>query len=113
MVSDADNNSIRIDESLHQILARQLEVGRHVAGDPGQGADAKRVVVRDRDVVLAVLGCGQADVAPRPPRDGVALNSRCPDQLASRQAAREPHAEITSSRTKWRRITFGLSPSSK
>jgi hypothetical protein len=34
-------------------------------------------------------------------------------QLAPRQAPREHHADITSSCTKWRRMTFGACPSSK
>jgi hypothetical protein len=95
------------EQPLRQLLAREVEVGRHVREDPAERPDAERVVVGHRDVVLPAFGRGEPDVAARLARDAVAEDLERLRQLAPREAPRELHAEITSSRTKWRRINFG------
>jgi len=82
-------------------------VGSHVPEDACERPNTERVVVRDREVVLPALGRGEADVAPRLARDTVPEDLERLRQLAPREVPRELHTEITSSRTKWSRMTFG------
>ena len=51
---------------------RQAKMFRDVTEDRGDCAHAKRIVPRDRDVVLALLLSGQSHMAPSLPRDHIA-----------------------------------------
>jgi hypothetical protein len=60
------------EESIGQCAALNPHVTGHLAQNGGQCADAELRVVRDGEVMLAVLQRGQAQMAARLPRDGVA-----------------------------------------
>jgi len=62
----------RAEQTLRQLLAREFEVNCHVREDAAERTDTKRVVIRDRDVVLAVGGRGDPEMAPGLARDAVA-----------------------------------------
>jgi hypothetical protein len=82
-----------------EILAVAAEVRSHVAENGGQSADAKRLVVGNREVVLATDRRGEANVTSRLPRDGVAEAGEGPGELAPGEVSREPHTAISWSRT--------------
>jgi hypothetical protein len=46
-------------------------------------------------------------------RDRIAEFAKKFDEIASREITGKPHTAMTSSRTWWRRTTFGARPSSK
>ena len=65
----------------------------------------------NREVVLAVLVGSESKVAAGLASDGVPELAKKLREIASRQIAGKPHTAITSSRTWWRRTTFGAFPS--
>ena len=79
----------------------------------GQGADAQRPVPRDSEVVLAYLLCGEPEMAPGLTGHLVTQSRQDPGQFLPRYIPREPHTAMSSSLTKWSRMTLGLSLSSK
>lgn len=88
-------------------------MGRHIREDAAQRSHPKRLVVGHRDVMLAASTRREPNVRSGSARRAGAEGPERTRQLASREVPRELHAKITSSRTKWRRITFGAAPSSK
>src|SRR5262249_9727117 len=101
------------EEPLCELLPSHIEVRRHVTEDTSQRTDAQGVVRRDRHVVLAALGGREPHVAAGLPCDPIADVLERPGERDAGHVARQLHAEITSSRTKCRRMTFGDSPASK
>ncbi len=79
----------------------------HVAQDTGQRADAEGPVARNGDVVLAAFEGGQAEMAAGLPSYPVAELSESLREVVSGNVTRKPQAVMTSSRTKWSRMTFG------
>jgi hypothetical protein len=73
-------------------------LGYHLE-DGGEGADAERLVGRDRDVMLAALLRRQAQVATGLPRDRVAEPLEPLGEVAAREVARQLYAAMTSSCT--------------
>lgn len=67
----------------------------------------------NRYVVLAMLERREAEMATGLASDGITELAKCLGEIVSRQIAGEPHTAMTSSRTWWRRTTFGPVPSSK
>ena len=66
----------------------------------------------DRDVMLATLMCRQPHMAPGLTGNFIPEPPHGADQFVPAQVAGQLHAVMTSSRTNWRRIGFGCSPSS-
>ena len=84
-------------------------MSRHIAKDSGERADAKRAVIGNRDVMRAALLCRQPQMASGLARDFITKSPQSMSEIGPAHIARQPHAEMTSSLTKWRRITLGRS----
>lgn len=84
-----------------------------VSGDTLQDArqclGLDRTVQRDHLVMLALDLGGYPDVRTALPNSNVAEVPKCPLQLFAADIAGQLHADMISSRTKWRRIKPGLS----
>lgn len=68
-----------------------------------------RTVHRDHFVMLAVDLRSYPDVRSALPNSDIAETPKCPSQLPAADIARQLHAAMISSRTKWRRIKLGRS----
>ena len=77
--------------------------------DAGERADFDRMVIRNRLVMFAVSLGGHAHMRAALPIQDVAEHAQRLDQLRSGHVTRQLHRAKTSSRTKWRRMTFGAS----
>ena len=99
-------------DSVLDFLACPPEMLGHVLKYRGEGSDPKRVVTRDRDVVLSGLLRGEPQMAPRLASQPIAEGSERLGQILARDIPRKPHTAMSSSRTKWSRISFGLASSS-
>ena len=79
-----------------------------------ESANAQGFVPRNR-YVMASFGrlASQADVAPCLARLRLAESAELNRKIFPTEVAGKLHTTIISSRTKWRRIIFGRSPSSK
>jgi hypothetical protein len=64
-------------------------------------------------VVLAMVKCGEAEMAAGLASDGITELAKNLGEIVSRQIAGKSHTAMTSSRTWWRRTTLGPFPSSK
>ncbi len=64
-----------------------------------EGADAERRVQRDRQMMLAVGLCREADMTAGSPGDSIAETREPTDQILTRKVARQPHRVSTSSCT--------------
>jgi len=71
------------------------------------GSDTQHAVGRDRHVMLPALGARQAHVTTGLACDPIAQSLEGFGEIGARQVPRELHAEMTSSRTKWSRMTLG------
>src|SRR5258707_13520414 len=90
------------------------KVGPNVAQDLGERSNAKRVMRGNRDAVFGAFENGrEAHVAARLTCNLIAEFRECAGKFVTRYVTREFQAEMTSSLTKWRRITAGFWPSSK
>ena len=79
-----------------------------------QGPDFERVVSGNCDAVFRPLyRRAKTNVAASLPRDFVTIATQQTSQILSAEVARQLQAEITSSLTRWRRITEGLLSASK
>lgn len=56
-------------EALDESLAADLKVLGNISEDPGEGTDAEGTVLRNGDVMLSTLDCGQAKMATCLARD--------------------------------------------
>lgn len=99
--------------SARQPLAASAEVRRDVAQDAREGADSEGRGTGDGDVMLPTLERRQAKMAPGLAVHPVAEVSESSRELVTGDVARKPQAEMTSSRTKWRRMIRGAFSSSK
>jgi hypothetical protein len=90
-----------------QLLACEAVVRGDALEDAGERADFDRMVIRNRLVVFAVALGGHAHVRAALPIHGLAEHAQRLDQLRAGHVARQPHRAKTSSRTTWRRMTFG------
>lgn len=102
-----------LEEPLKELLAAQLKVLSNVAENRGKGADAKGTVSGNGDVMLATFQGGKAEMAASLAGDSVPEHTQRSGEFLPREIPGKPHAVITSSRTKWRRISLGACPSSK
>jgi hypothetical protein len=84
-----------------------------ISQDCGERSDAEWGMEGDRQVMFAVLVSGQSEVTAALARDRIAEFAKKFDEIASREITGKPHTAMTSSRTWWRRTTFGARPSSK
>ena len=62
----------------------------------------------DGDVMLTTFKGGQAKMAPGLASHQVAEIAKGSRELVTRDVARKSQAVMTSSRTKWNRMTFGM-----
>ena len=85
----------------------------HVAEETGQRPDPERRVSGNGDVVLATFEGGQSKVATGLASDPVSEIGEGVREVVTGDVPRKPQALMTSSRTKWSRMTFGIWPSSK
>ncbi len=84
----------------------------HFAEDGAKRPHAHVAVVRNGHMVFATLLRREPYVAASLARDLIAIPLQPPGQITTRKISWYPHAAITSSRTKWSRMSFGTSPSS-
>ncbi len=84
-----------------------------VAKDTGQSPHAESRVAWHCDMVLAALGGGEAKMAPGLTGQPIAQDAKGLREIVPGDVPREPQAVMTSSRTKWSRITRGAWPSMK
>lgn len=100
------------EDPLLDLLACPPKVLCHILENRGQGPDSKRVVTWDGDMVLAGLFRGEPQVASRLAGQAVTEGGERLGKILSRNVTGEPHTAMSSSRTKWSRISFGLASSS-
>jgi hypothetical protein len=72
----------------------------HVLENTGEGSDSKRIMPRDRDVVLPGLVRGEPKVASGLPSQSIPEGSEGLSQVLARDVPRKPHTAMSSSRTK-------------
>lgn len=101
------------EESLEDCFARQGKVLGHIAEKTGQCSNPERRVAGDGDVVLAAFVGGQPEVTACLTGYAIAQIGDGFCEVVARDVPRKPQALMTSSRTKWSRMTFGAFPSSK
>lgn len=101
------------EDSLFDSGAAHLEMLRHIRKDGGEGTDSEGRMARNGDVVLAAFEGGEAKVATSLPGDAVSADRELSGKIFPGYVAGKSHAAMTSSRTKWSRMTLGLSPSPK
>ncbi len=101
------------EEPFKEGVAVDLEVSCNVSKDSRQGFNTEWAMLRDRQMMLAMLVSGQAKMTAGLASDGVAELVEYLSQVATREIARKPHTAMTSSRTWWSRTTLGNCPSSK
>ena len=101
------------EQAFDQRLAAQAEVLGDIAENAGQCTDPEGRVARNREVVLAAFEGGQSQVAAGLTRHLVAQATEDLGEIVTGDVPRQPQAVMTSSRTKWSRMTLGDRPSSK
>jgi hypothetical protein len=101
-----------IEDPFLDLLACPPKVLGYVLENRGESSDPKRIVARDRDVVLSGLLRGESQVASCLASQSIAKGSERLGQVLARDVTRKPHTAMSSSRTKWSRISFGLASSS-
>jgi hypothetical protein len=99
--------SLSREQALRQRLSGQTEVLSDVAQDAGQGTNPEARVTRNRDVVLAAFERGQPKMATGLTGHPVAQVNEDLREIVTGDVPRQPQAVMTSSRTKWRRMTLG------
>ena len=83
----------------------------HITEETGQRPNPEGCVTRDGEVVFAMFEGGESEVATGLAGDPVSeIGLR---EVVTGDVPRKPQALMTSSRTKWSRMTFGTLPSSK
>ena len=70
-------------------------------------------MARNRDVVLATFESGQSEVTPGLAGHPITQIGQGFREIVTGDVPRKLQALMTSSRTKWSRMTFGALPSSK
>jgi len=95
------------EQAFDQRLSGQTEVLSYVAQDAGKGPNAEASVTRNCDVVLAVFEGGQPKMATGLTVHPVAQVGEGLREIVTGDVPRQPQAVMISSRTKWRRMTFG------
>ena len=92
-----------------QLLDGEAVVRGDALEDTGDRADFDRMVIWNRLVMFAVALGGHADMRTALPIHCLAKQAQRLDQIRPGHVARQLHRAKTSSRTKWRRMTFGAS----
>jgi hypothetical protein len=100
-------------QPLDQLLSAQGEVLGHVTEETRQRPNPQGSMAWDGDVVLATFRGGQSDVATGLAADSVSEIGEGLREIVTGDVPRKPQALMTSSRTKWSRMTPGTLPSSK
>ena len=104
---------VRSGEQLRDDLGSlKAYVVRDFAEDRIERSHPQFAVVRNGDMVFTTLLCREAHVTTCLAGDLVSIPLQPPGQIAPREISWYPHAAITSSRTKCRRIILGTSSSS-
>ena len=80
---------------------------------PASVPTRERRVAWDGDVMLAEFNGGQSEVGASPAGQPLAEIGEGLREFVTGDVPRKPQALMTSSRTKWSRMTFGALPSSK
>lgn len=75
-----------------------------------QGAGFQRAMIRNRHVVRSIKRGCQTDVGAVLSRRFVAKHPQSSDEFGCANVAGDFHAASASSRTKWRRMIFGIGP---
>ena len=95
-------NSIKsklAEQTLDELLSRNFKMSRDCGEHGRERSDPQRVVVGDRDVMLAVFERGQTDMAAALAGDAIAEPLERPRQVAAGEVPRQPQGVRTSSRT--------------
>lgn len=71
----------------------------HIGENGREGTDAQRSMLGNREVMLAMLECGESEVTAGLTGDRVTELAKGLIEIASGQIAGKPHTAITSSRT--------------
>lgn len=101
------------EQSLEKLIAGYIEMRSDIGQDGRERSNAKWCMVRNRDVMLAVLLRCHAKMAAGLASDVIAEFVKGLGKIASREIAGQPHTAMTSSRTWCRRTTRGAIPSWK
>lgn len=101
------------EEPFKDFVATASEVCRDISKDGGQSFNAEWGMLRDCQVMFAMLARGEMKVTAGLAGDGIAELAEGLGEVASREIEGKPHTAMTSSRTWWSRTTLGDCPSSK
>lgn len=96
-----------------ELFTGDIEMCGHIGENGRKGADAKRRMLGNREMMLTMLVGGESEVTACLAGHRVAELAKGLSEITSGQIAGKPHTAITSSRTWCRRTTFGACPSSK
>ena len=95
------------EQAFDQRLSAHAEVLSDVAQDTGQRANPEGRVTRNSDVVFPTFESSQPDVAAGLTGHPVAEVSERLREIVARDVPRQSQAVMTSSRTKWSRMSLG------
>ena len=101
------------EEPFKDFVASASEMCRDISKDGGQSSNAEWGMLRDCQVMFAILARGETKVTAGLAGDGIAELAEGLGEVVSREIAGKPHTAMTSSRTWWSRTTLGDCPSSK
>jgi hypothetical protein len=101
------------EQTFNEFVTGQAKMLSYITQEARQGPDTEGSVARNRDVVLATFESGQSEVAPGLAGHPITQIGQGFREVVTGDVPRKPQALMTSSRTKWSRMTFGALPSSK
>ena len=101
------------EEPFKDFVVTAFEVRCDISKDGGQSSNAEWGMLRDCQVMFAMIARGETKVTAGLAGDGIAELAEGLGEVASREIAGKPHTAMTSSRTWWSRTTLGDCPSSK
>ena len=95
-------------QSDQQLLDGQSVVSGSQFENAPEGTHTQRRVIGNGEMVFSIQSGRQTDMGTFLSHALIAQDPQRLDQFCYRNVARSLHATSTSSRTKWRRITFGI-----
>lgn len=98
---------------MQEFISVNFSMSRNIRKNRRRRSHPQRIASGNRDVMLSRRSSGEPDMAIRLPTDPITKTSEQFRSLQTEKISRQPHAAMTSSRTKCKRITLGRSASSK
>jgi hypothetical protein len=81
----------RTEEPLNQYVAPDSKMRRHIRKNSGERADLNRIVIWNRDMMLAAFVSAQPQVATCLPRRSITQGAQCLGKIRSRNVSRQFH----------------------